>query len=91
MEAEEFLRTTSVLDRANLNAKILTPTYETIVDQAVDRMKEFAKYHVEQALKAAAENAECCEGAIVDLGFEIISASVDRKSILDAYPLENIK
>ena len=36
-----------------------------------------------QILKLAAENAECEEGAIVDLGFEIISASINKDSILN--------
>jgi hypothetical protein len=33
-------------------------------------------------LQDAADNAECETGAIVDLGFEIISAIVDKESIL---------
>lgn len=33
--------------------------------------------------KICADNAECCEGAIVDLGFEIISANVNKDSILE--------
>jgi hypothetical protein len=56
-----------------------------------DALIEFAKLHVESALKAASEQAEAEEGAIVDLGFEIISASVDKDSILNSYPLTNIK
>ena len=36
-----------------------------------------------QLLELAAENAECEEGAIVDLGFEIISASINKDSILN--------
>lgn len=45
-------------------------------------MIEFAQYHVEQALKAASEKAlkeEECEG------------SVHPNTIINAYPLENIK
>ena len=56
-----------------------------------EKMIEFAKYHVEQALKEASEKATCCEGAIVDLGFEIISADVNKNSIINAYPLDLIK
>jgi hypothetical protein len=56
-----------------------------------DALIEFAKLHVEQALKEASEKAQCEEGAIVDLGFEIISASVDKQSILNSYSLDNIK
>ena len=47
-------------------------------------MIEFAKYHVEQALKAASENV-----IVHDDAFE--EAKVDKDSILNAYPLENIK
>jgi hypothetical protein len=54
-------------------------------------MIEFAKLHVEVALKEASQQAKCCDGAIVNLGFEIISATVEKDSILNAYPLENIK
>jgi hypothetical protein len=48
-------------------------------------MIEFAKLHVEAALKAASENAqtECDDGG--ELGF------VNKETILDAYPLNNIK
>jgi hypothetical protein len=48
-------------------------------------MIEFAKLHVKLALKAASENAqtECDEGG--ELGF------VNKETILDAYPLTNIK
>ena len=42
-------------------------------------MREFGK----QLLELAAENAECEEGAIIDLGFEKCSASVNKQSILD--------
>ena len=51
----------------------------------VQAMIEFAKLHVEAALKAASENAqtECDEGG--ELGF------VNKETILDAYPLTNIK
>jgi hypothetical protein len=54
-------------------------------------MIEFAQMHVKEALKEASEKATCCEGAIVDLGFEIISADVNKNSIINAYPLDLIK
>lgn len=40
---------------------------------------EFAKYHVEQALKSASENAKCT-----------IFEEVFKESILNAYPETNI-
>lgn len=51
----------------------------------------FAKLHVEAALKEASKKAECCTDAIVDLGHTIIEAYVEEDSILNAYPLTNIK
>lgn len=47
----------------------------------IEAMKEFAKYHVEQALKYASE-----EAVTINYGQD-----VSKDSILDAYPLENIK
>jgi hypothetical protein len=45
----------------------------------------FAKYHVHAALKMASENAETEEYIIPGVFY------VNKDSILDAYPLENIK
>ena len=47
-------------------------------------MIEFAKLHVEAALKAASENAT----SYVIGG---LTSEVDEDSVLNAYPLENIK
>jgi hypothetical protein len=44
----------------------------------------FAKYHVEQALKCASEEAE----SYVIGG---LTSEVDKESILNTYPLKNIK
>jgi hypothetical protein len=49
-----------------------------------DRLIEFAKLHVQRALKAASDNAEW-------KGHILAAVEVDKDSILDAYPLENIK
>ena len=48
-------------------------------------MIEFAKIHVEAALKAASEQA------YVELDEHDLSCSLDKNSILNAYSLENIK
>lgn len=45
---------------------------------------EFAKLHVEAALKAASEKVEWN-------GYTLAGVEIDKDSILDAYPLENIK
>ena len=56
-------------------------------------MREFAKMHVQEALKQASENA-----TVTPIDHEEISEGsfrpiwgVDDESILNAYPLENIK
>jgi len=51
-------------------------------------VKEIIKLHVEAALKAAAERAEAIEGW--NTGFSGSAASVNKDSILNAYPLTNI-
>lgn len=48
-------------------------------------MIEFAKMHVEEALKQASEKAE------LDLISNYKRCEVSEKSIIDSYPLENIK
>jgi hypothetical protein len=55
-------------------------------------MIEFAKYHVEQALKAASENATQ-QRIIGGYGYPNKSNKIviNKNSILNAYPLENIK
>jgi hypothetical protein len=50
-----------------------------------EQMIEFAKLHVEAALKSASEKAKIDKS--VTFGWE----KVDRPSILKSYPLENIK
>jgi predicted secreted acid phosphatase len=54
-------------------------------------MIEFAKLHVEAALKEASKKARCCDDAIVDLDHTIIDAYEEKDSILNSYSLENIK
>ena len=49
-------------------------------------MREFAKYHVEEALKQALESIPCL-GSSTD----IASYEEVEKAVLNAYPLENIK
>ena len=49
-----------------------------------EAMIQFARFHVKEALKQASENAE-----IVDKYFHDVE--IDKDSILNAYPLDNIK
>ena len=64
------------------------PEYSTVSKyDAMEAMIEFAKLHVEAALKAASENSEL-EGD-EESNFDYIC--INKQSILNAYPLENIK
>ena len=49
-------------------------------------MIEFAKFHVEAALKAASKSAR-----LKELEVHLSDGSVDKDSILNAYSLDNIK
>jgi hypothetical protein len=49
-----------------------------------DCLIEFAKLHVQEALKHACENHELTN----DSAFNVV---IDKDSILNAYPLDNIK
>jgi hypothetical protein len=63
--------------------------YDYLVDKEdfIEALHKFAKLHVEAALKQASENvAVVFEGAGYDA-----DAYVDKKSILNSYPLDNIK
>jgi hypothetical protein len=69
--AEQFLKENNVVGMTDL----LTPM-----------MIEFAKLHVEAALKEASQNAR-----LKELEIHLSDGSVDKDSILNSYPLENIK
>jgi hypothetical protein len=58
-----------------------------LLDEKNDKI-DFAKSHVEAALKAASENAK-----VVDVGidYSIIEWTVEKSSILNSYPLDKIK
>ena len=54
-------------------------------DVVIDAMIEFAKYHVELALKSASKNV------IVYNYRESDTIKINKPSILNSYPLKNIK
>jgi hypothetical protein len=54
-------------------------------------MKEFAKLHVEAALKEASEKAKITYEYSGNTGSEYCDEFVDKDSILNSYPSENIK
>ena len=77
------------------------PTAKQLFDKMIEEneectstemMIEFAKLHVTEALKEASEKAECNNEGTYDRGGESTDYYVvDKDSILDSYPLTNIK
>lgn len=62
---------------------------EGILQDVAGFIVEFAQMHTKAALEVAAENAEVTEGW--NTGFSGSAASVDKDSIINAYPLTNVK
>ena len=56
-------------------------------------MQDYARFHIEQALKAAAKNAKTTSQAIYDFDGTYCgdSCGIDEYSILNSYSFENIK
>jgi hypothetical protein len=77
--AEEFIN-------SNLNPQRSGRIDIIEIEHSVRIMIEFAKLHVEAALKAASENVKLTYDHYDDM-----AAYVDRNSILNAYPSDNIK
>jgi len=90
-KAEEFLQNT--VGENNNSFDIIFDV--KITSDVTKAMIEFAKLHVEAALKAASEKVKCGleyshhEGEFEDI--PVYEATVDEKSILNAYPESNIK
>lgn len=95
MTAEEFLDNLSneaYID--DVSNKIYFPS------QVEEAMTEFAKYHVEKALEAASIESKLLVDGVeyeeygiraYDTFYRDTDIYVDKDSILNAYPLENIK
>ena len=83
MTAKEFLKNNlSKIHEEDIIEDLLQRLFTVDVSEI---MIEFTEYHVKEALRQASEKAqtECDEGG--ETGF------VDKNSILNAYPLDNIK
>ena len=70
--------------------------YDYLVDEDnfKDALIEFAKLHVQEALKLASKNATMISNEEQDFRFQncnCIDYKIDKESILNSYPLENIK
>lgn len=90
MTVEEFLESKSI-DPNNYTIHDITNNYLPQIPIG-EWLKEFAKYHVQKALEAASIKVKLS----VDL-HDFIEDSwtkgdkIDKDSILNAYPLENVK
>lgn len=58
------------------------------VQEAAKKLIEFAKLHVQEALRQASEKAKIVDTGVTDSYFD---AAIDKESILNAYNLDNIK
>lgn len=74
------------------------PKYQSVSDFMTDgdifyHAKEFAKLHVQAALKEASENAKIDYIYVSqdEFGDDIYKEQIDKNSILKAYSLSNIK
>jgi hypothetical protein len=86
--AEEFLSTYSIEygDSKNNSRAIVKAS------EATNALIEFAKLHVKSALEAASDNATIDDiGSPNGDGEWMYCGIVDKDSILNSYPLENIK
>ena len=80
--AEELLN-----DRVYITQDDIEDVHDSISTVA-EAMIEFAKLHVEAALKHASEKAELSNKPKFSGDYNLV---VDEESILNSYPLENIK
>ena len=89
--AETFFLNTYFSDSISDDDKRLWLECNRQAKESVQIMIEFAKLHVEAALKEASENAETEDVWEGNTGSEYCDTNVNKDSILNSYPLENIK
>lgn len=89
MTAEEYVHTQYLKRREEVGPGQFYP--EPPSTEQIKDMIEFAKLHVEAALKAASINAETEQEAGNLYDPEDRYYVVNKDSILNAYPLENVK
>jgi hypothetical protein len=90
MTAEEFLVKNKVLEKpelSNFNLMLSRDAHIKTQENIKKAMVEFAKYHVEQALKKAVD----CVNIYDYAENKDYSKFLEKESILNAYLLENIK
>lgn len=92
--AEEVLVKNSVFEKpeiSNFNLIIHRDCYIAAQRNIKRAMIEFAKLHVEAALKAASEKGEALVRTNGEWTSSKVTARVNKESILNSYPLEKIK
>lgn len=91
MTVEEFLKSKSI-DSNNYAIHDITNNYLPQIPIG-EWLREFAAYHVEKALRKASEEARIIK--VGDFGSYPIQQNynhrIDKDSILNSYPLDNIK
>ena len=50
-----------------------------------EKLNEYTANVIKQTLEIAAKNSKCCDDAIVDLGYTITEAYVDKESITNTF------
>jgi hypothetical protein len=90
---EEFLVKSDVFSKpeiSNFNLVLHRDAHMQAQRNIKHAMIEFAKLHVEAALNAASESKSLCT-AYTDDGLDYKENILCKESVLNAYPLKNIK
>lgn len=77
--------------RERMLGQLSSEKTEVDINNAYEVAVEFARYHVEQALKSASDNASVKMKEGMEFYYEDYVEGVDKDSILNSYPSENIK
>lgn len=70
-------------EQKEINLEEILKLYCNVPEQDKEAIIKAMKYACEKTIELATENAECVEGAIVNMGFENVAASVNKQSIFD--------
>jgi len=90
LTAEEFYREQKKKgSTSNVTSHTYTDFSKIFYDEIFNLMKGFAEMHVREALEKASEDVFYT--TIRDRYRNIIEVNIDKESILNAYPTENIK
>lgn len=92
MTAEEFFKQERLVYNTEGITANPSPDYNALFYREIfDLMNNYAKYHVELALKAASENVDLTEQSWLEMCEGLGEVVFDKDSILNSYPLTKIK